>query len=550
MKVTLKVGDAAKTPADLLVVNLFEGTTKPGGAAAAIDKATRGQLSAYLKDGDFKGKPNETLLLRPTRGVKARRVLVVGLGKKNRFILDRVRQAAGTAAQAARSLGVTHVVSVLHGVGEDGGGDEDISAAEAAQAIVEGTRLGGYAFSLYKSGKKSDSKPITQLTIVDNDAAKVREIREGARVGSALSDSVVFARDLANRSGSDHPPKYLADEARKMAREVGLRCTIWGPRELARAKMGALLGVARGSRNEPRLIVLEYRCNTKGAQTVCVVGKGITFDSGGISLKPPGKMDEMKFDMSGGAATIALARAMALLKPDVNVVCIVPSAENLPGGNAYKPGDILTSAAGVTIEVLNTDAEGRIVLADGLHHALSFKPDAIVDMATLTGACVVALGSHASGLMTNNAALADRIKASGEATYERVWELPMFEEYADAVKSEVADIKNIGNAGEAGTIAGASFLQKFVGKTPWVHLDIAGTAWTMKKKPYAPRGATGVGVRLLAHTLLNWAPLVHDKADDDDDDAPRRRKPRTRGKGRSNGRLAGRGHATGRRGGR
>ncbi len=548
MNVTLKVGDAAKAPADLLVVNLFEGPKKPGGAAAAIDKATRGQLSAYLKDGDFKGKPNETLLLRPTRGVKARRVLVVGLGKKKHFILDRVRQAAGTAAQTARGLGVTHVVSVLHGVGEGGAGEGGISAAEAAQALVEGTRLGGYAFSLYKSRKKSDSKPISQLTIVESDPAKAQDIREGARVGSVLSDSVVLARDLANRSGSDHPPKYLADEARKTAREVGLRCTIWGPREIERAKMGALLGVARGSRNEPRLIVLEYRCKTKGAQTVCVVGKGITFDSGGISLKPPGKMDEMKFDMSGGAATIALARAMALLKPDVNVVCIVPSAENLPGGNAYKPGDILTSAAGVTIEVLNTDAEGRLVLADGLHHALSFKPDAIVDMATLTGACVVALGSHASGLMANNAELAGRLKASGEATYERVWELPMFEEYHDAIRSEVADIKNTGTGGEAGTIAGASFLQKFVGKTPWVHLDIAGTAWTTKTKPYAPRGATGVGVRLLAHALLNWSPLVHDASDEDD--APRRRKPRTRGKGRSNGRLAGRGHATGYRGGR
>ena len=326
-----------------------------------------------------------------------------------------------------------------------------------------------------------------------------------------LCGCVAFARDLANRSGSYHPPKYLADQARQMAREVGLKCTIWGPRELARAKMGAILGVARGSRNEPRLIVLEYRAPSKNAQTVCVVGKGITFDSGGISLKPPGKMDEMKFDMSGGAATLGLARAVALLKPDVNVVAIVPAAENLPGGNAYKPGDVLTSASGITIEILNTDAEGRVVLADGLHHATTFKPDAIIDMATLTGACVVALGAHATGLMTNNAALADRVKASGEASYERVWELPMFEEYFGAVKSEIADVKNVGNAGEAGTIAGATFLQRFVGDIPWVHLDIAGTAWTMKKTPYAPRGATGVGVRLLAHLLMNWTRLPRKK---------------------------------------
>jgi leucyl aminopeptidase len=292
-----------------------------------------------------------------------------------------------------------------------------------------------------------------------------------------------------------------------MSREVGLKCTVLGMQELRRAKMGAILGVGRGSRNEPRLIVLEYRAADKNADTVCVVGKGITFDSGGISLKPPGRMDEMKFDMSGGAAAIGLARAAAILKPPVNLISIVPAAENLPGGNAYKPGDVLTSASGTTIEVLNTDAEGRLVLADGLHHATTFKPAAIIDMATLTGACVVALGSHATGLMTNNTELADQVKSSGVATHERVWELPMFSEYFSAVKSDVADIKNVGNAGEAGTIAGAVFLQKFVGEVPWVHLDIAGTAWTTKGTAYAPKGATGVGVRLLMHFLMNWKGL-------------------------------------------
>lgn len=502
MKVTVKVGDVARTAADLIVLNLFEGTKRPGGATGAIDKASRGLLSAYLKDGDFKGKLNEKLLFRPARGIKAKRVLVVGLGKEAEFRLDHARQAAGTAAQVARSLGVTRMASITHGDGTGG-----ISPGEAAEATVEGTCLGGYRFSHYKSGKNNHGKPITQLTIIARDSAKVGEIRKGARRGSVLSECVIFSRDLANLSGSDHPPKYLADQARKMAREVGLKCTIWGPRELARANMGALLGVARGSRNEPRLIVLEYKAPVKRAQTVCVVGKGITFDSGGISLKPPGKMDEMKFDMSGGAATLGLARAVALLKPDVNVVAIVPAAENLPGGNAYKPGDILTSASGLTIEILNTDAEGRVVLADGLHHATTFKPDAIIDMATLTGACVVALGSHASGLMTNSAELAARVKASGEATYERVWELPMFKEYFGAIKSEIADVKNVGDGGEAGTIAGATFLQKFVGDIPWVHLDIAGTAWTMKTTPYAPRGATGVGVRLLTHLLMNWTTL-------------------------------------------
>ncbi len=502
MNVTVKVGDITRTPADLLVVNLFEGTKTPGGATGAVDKATRGQLSAYLRGGDFKGKPNETLLFRPARGVRAKRILVVGLGKKEEFRLECAREAAGTAAQAAGNLGLTRITSVVHGAGAGGA-----SARDAAQAVVEGTRLGGYRFTEYKSRKENDAKPLAQLMLVEHDAARAREIREGARRGNLLSDCVIFARDLANRSGSDHPPAFLAEAARKMAREVGLRCTILERKDLEREKMGALLGVGRGSRNEPRLIALEHRGTGGNAPTICVVGKGITFDSGGISLKPAGKMDEMKFDMSGGAAAMGVARAAAVLKLPVNVITIIPSAENLPGGGAYKPGDVLVSAAGITIEVLNTDAEGRLVLADGLHYATRYKPEAIIDLATLTGACVVALGTHASGLMTNHAELAGRVKASGEVTHERVWELPMFPEYHEAIKSDVADIKNIGDPGEAGPIAGAVFLQKFVKDIPWVHLDIAGTAWTTKKKSYAPKGSTGVGVRLLTHLLSNWAPL-------------------------------------------
>ncbi len=508
MHVTVKAGDISRTPADLLVLNLFEGTKTPGGATGAVDKATRGLISAYVKGGDFRGKLNETLLFRPSRGVKAKRILVVGLGKKEDFVLERARQAAGTAAQVALRLGVTRMATVIHGAGAGGA-----SPADAAQAVVEGTRLGSYRFTEYKGvSRNSHQKPIAELVLVEHDAARIRETTEGVRRGEILSDSVAFVRDLANKSGTDHPPAVLAETARRMAKEFGLRCTVLGLKDLEREKMGALLGVARGSRNEPRLIVLEHRAPAKDAPTVCIVGKGITFDSGGISLKPANKMDEMKFDMCGGAAAMGVARAAAALKLPVNVIAIIPSAENLPGGNAYKPGDVLTSSAGITIEVLNTDAEGRLVLCEGLHYATRFAPDAIIDLATLTGACVVALGSHASGLMTNHAELASRVKASGETTHERVWELPMWPEYAEAVKSDVADIKNIGAPGEAGTIAGAVFLQKFVKDIPWVHLDIAGTAWTTSGKPCMPKGATGVGVRLLADLLLRWAPLAEPKA--------------------------------------
>jgi leucyl aminopeptidase len=502
MNVIVKVGDITRAPADLLAVNLFEGTKTPGGATGAVDKATRGQLSAYLRGGDFNGKLNETLLFRPARGIQAKRILVVGLGKKEEFRLECARQAAGTTAQAAEKLGLTKITSVVHGAGAGGA-----SARDAAQAVVEGIRLGGYRFTAYKSQKKDDAKLLTQLVLVEHDAARAREIREGARLGKLVSDCVVFVRDLANRSGSDHPPALLAEAARNMAREVGLRCTILERKDLEHEKMGALLGVGRGSRNDPRLIVLEHRGTAGSGPTLCVVGKGITFDSGGISLKPPGKMDEMKFDMSGGAAAMGVARAAAMLKLPVNLISIIPSAENLPGGGAYKPGDVLVSASGITIEVLNTDAEGRLVLADGLHYATRYKPEAIIDLATLTGACVVALGTQASGLMTNHAELADRVKASGEATHERVWELPMFPEYHESIKSDVADIKNIGAPGEAGPIAGGVFLQNFVKNIPWVHLDIAGTAWTTKNHPYAPKGSTGVGVRLLTHLLSNWVPL-------------------------------------------
>ena len=508
MQVIVKTSDISRTPADLLVLNLFEGTKTPGGATGAVDRATRGLISAYVKGGDFRGRLNETLLFRPTRGVRAKRILVVGLGRKEDFVLDRVRQAAGTAAQVALGLGVTRMATVVHGAGAGG-----LSPADAAQAVVEGTRLGGYQFTEYKGASRNKHhKPIAELILVEHDSDSAREMKDGIRRGEILADCVTFVRDLANKSGSDHPPAVIAEAARHMAKEVGLRCTVLEKKDLEREKMGALLGVGRGSRNEPRLIVLEHHAAAKGAPTVCIVGKGITFDSGGISLKPANKMDEMKFDMCGGAAAMGAARAAAALNLPVSVIAIIPSAENLPGGNAYKPGDVVTSSAGITIEVLNTDAEGRLILCDGLHYATRYKPDAIIDLATLTGACVVALGAQASGLMTNHAGLASRVKASGDATHERVWELPMWPEYAEAIKSDVADIKNIGAPGEAGTIAGGVFLQKFVKDIPWVHLDIAGTAWTTSKKPYLPKGASGVGVRLLTHLLSSWAPLEPPKA--------------------------------------
>jgi leucyl aminopeptidase len=311
---------------------------------------------------------------------------------------------------------------------------------------------------------------------------------------------VNLARDLVNEPGNVKSPEWLAGQAAAAAAGGGFSCTVLERAELAREGCGALLGVAQGSVREPRLIVLEYRGGAEGAAPVALVGKGVVFDAGGISLKPAEKMDEMKMDMAGGAAVIATCLAAALLKLPVNLVGVVPAVENLPSGSAIRPGDILTSLSGQTIEVLNTDAEGRLILADALTYARRFEPQLVIDLATLTGACIIALGSQASAVLGNNDALVRQLLKAGESSGERLWQLPLWDEYAELIKSEVADVKNSGGR-PAGTITAAAFLQKFAGEYKWAHLDIAGTAWEEKGRPCVPRGASGVGVRLLLEFL-------------------------------------------------
>ncbi len=498
MRISTATGSIQDQKVDTVVLNLFEDAT-PGGATAAVDEATGGALVRILDLGDFKGKFNSTTVIYPGDSIPADRIVVAGLGKEDEFTVHRALQAAATGMSRAKELGAKNVATVAFGAGSGG-----LQPAEASEATVLGALLGLYEFDRYKSrDEDDDKKELDSLRIVEFDRSRVRQIRAGAKDAEIIGDSVNLARDLANSPGSDVTPTELAEHAQAMCRENGIKCTVHGPAGIRRLKMGALWGVAKGSAEEPRFVVMDYEPKGASRGTVAVCGKGVTFDSGGISIKPGAGMDEMKMDMAGAAATIGILKAVSALKVPVRVVGIIAAAENMPGGSALKPGDVLTARSGKTIEVLNTDAEGRLILADALAYAQTFKPDAMIDLATLTGAVIVALGHEASGVMSTSHELVQRLTEAGEYTGERVWELPLWSEYDEAIKGKIADINNTGGRG-AGSIAGGSFLKNFVGDIPWAHLDIAGTAWIEKSKPHSPAGATGVGVRLVTKLLREW----------------------------------------------
>ena len=495
MNITVRQGEIQKTETEALVVNLFHGA-RPGGATAAVDAELGGLIGRVVDSGDFTGEKNRTLLLYPDAGgLPARRVLLVGLGRQNEFDLETARQAAGTAARRLQELGVEKAATVLHGAGAGG-----LEAEEAAQAVAEASILACYRFDEHKSRK--EGKVLRQLTVVEFDGARLAAVRRGLRMGRSIAEGTCLARDLVNHPGNTATPAFLAGRARSLARRhEGLRCRVLDEAAMRREGMGAILGVSAGSAEPAKLIILEHglsprRRGARRKKPLVFVGKGVTFDSGGISIKPGSGMGDMKMDMSGAAAVIGAMQVVAeagLARP---VVGIVPATENLLDGKAYKPGDVLTTMAGQTIEIDNTDAEGRLILADALTWAQRYEPEGIVDLATLTGACVIALGSHASGLMANDDGLAERVEAAAEATAEKVWRLPLWPEYRRQIRSQVADMKNTGGR-EGGAITAAALLSEFAGDTPWVHLDIAGTAWTDRARPYVPRGGVGVGVRLL-----------------------------------------------------
>ncbi len=477
MQCNVQSGELLSVAAELAVLLYTEDEALPA-AVAELGEA-----------GDASGRWKQQTLLYPRGALPARRLLLLGMGKRSAITADTVRQAAALAMQKAQEL----KVSAYH-LGYNG--NLPLAPALFGQAFAEGSLLGAYRYTRYKSDREETAAPdVTLQAGSDADAAHT-----GAQLGQIIARATTFARDLANGPANDITPAFLGQTALELGERLGLKVTVLDKPQLIEQGFGGILAVGQGSANEPRFIVMEHGTAGQGS-TICLVGKGITFDTGGISIKPAEKMDDMKMDMSGAAAVFGAMQAIAELQLPLHVVGIVCAAENMPSATAYRPGDIVRTLSGKTIEVLNTDAEGRIVLADGLFYAQRYQPAAIIDLATLTGAVMVALGTHATGLMTNNQELANQIIAAGEATAERVWQLPLWDEYRDMVKSEIADLKN--SAGRyAGAITGAAFLGAFVGDYPWAHLDIAGTAWVERpNRAYQTRGATGVGVRLLVELL-------------------------------------------------
>ncbi|MFI5314701.1 MAG: leucyl aminopeptidase [Myxococcota bacterium] len=504
MQIDVQRRDLVAATGDAVVIPLTKSAAPPR-HLSELDLALGGLCARVFAAGDFTGKSGEVLSL-PVAGIGAKRLVLIGIGDEKNASREALRAAGGRAAKAlarAKATSAALAVPTLRRVaGED-----------AAQALAEGLVLGSYRFDKYKSA--NDAPPaLERVSLLAADARQVAALKRGAAFGRTVAEASNFARDLSNEPGGTCTPEHLASEARKLAREHALKVTVFGEKELAREKMAGILAVGRGSAHPPRLIALEYGAapkknaakSARGARkrpTLVFVGKGITFDSGGVSIKPAANMDEMKHDMSGGAAVLAALRAIAELALPVHAIGIVAAAQNMPDGNAYVPGDVIRSARGKTIEVLNTDAEGRIVLSDALHYATSFEPDAIVDLATLTGACLVALGDVACAVLGNDDKLGDKVRAAGDVTHERAWPLPLWDEHKTAIKGTVGDIVNTGGR-NGGVSTAAAFLSHFVGDTPWAHLDIAGVAWTTKETAYYAKGATGFGVRLLVELSRNW----------------------------------------------
>ena len=500
MDVAVTIGNILEVEADAIVLNLFEGTDRPGGATGAADGALDGAISDLIGSGDFTGKRNQVAVLYPRAGISAKRLVLVGLGKQEEFDLERVRQASASAARKASELKAEHLATIIHGGGAGG-----LDITDAAQAVAEGASLGTYRYTAYKTDDDEGPSGPSRLTIVELDGTRQTDVERGALAGQILAEATSCARDLATAPGNDLTPAGLADRAQQMAARVGLKCDVIDETRMAVLGMRTILAVAQGSAEPPRVIVLEHTGGKPEERPVVLVGKGITFDSGGISIKGSDGMWDMKFDMSGAAAVFGAMQAVARLDLPVRTVGIIAASENLPGGRALKPGDIIKSMLGKTIEIRSTDAEGRLVLADAMAYAADLKPTAAVDLATLTGACVVALGHEASGLFSNDDDLAQALEAAGRRTNETAWRLPILEGHREQIKSDVADVKNSGGR-PGGAITGAAFIEAFVQDFPWAHLDIAGTAWADKDRPYVPKGGTGVGVRLLVDWLRNLDP--------------------------------------------
>ena len=479
---------AFQTP--LLGVAVPQGGALPA-SLALLDAATGGAIARLYAAGDFTGKRDETAVLYPAG--PAGRIVLVGLGKPDPAAKPDVRRAAAIVAKRARTLGAPSGAFFLAPEGRG-----DLSPRDLGQFAAEGLAHGAWIFTEMKKPPEEPRPPLERFTILAPDATT--EVTAGHAVGAAIGAGQTFTRGLQVLPGNVCTPTFLGKTAEDLAKRYGFEVTVLDKAAIVREKMGALLSIAQGSAEEPRFIVLEYKGSD--APPVVLVGKGVTFDTGGISIKPAQNMEDMKFDMSGAAAVLGTFEMLGRLKPKAHVVGLIPSTENMPSGTAVKPGDVITSHLGKTIEMINTDAEGRLILCDALSYARRFKPAAVIDIATLTGAIVVALGHTAAGVMGNDDALVEEVRVAGERSGERAWPLPLWEDYRDLMKSDIADVKNAGGR-PAGSISAGWFLREFVDGFPWAHLDIAGTAYTEREEPGRVKGPTGTGVRLFSEFVLN-----------------------------------------------
>ncbi len=504
MQITVQQGGIQEITADAIIVNLFKGVTKPGGATGVVDKALDGAIGELVEGGDLSGKLGQTVLLYPRGLIPARRVIVVGLGEADEFDLEAVREAAGAAIKRAREAGAGQVATIIHG-----GGIGGLELAEAAQAVVEGSMLALYKYDAPRS--KKEEKTVDSLTLVEFDESKIEPIEAGASAGQIIAESVYLARTLSNQPSNVATPTAIAQTAVDMCSQVGLSCELLDEEAMGRQGMGALLAVTQGATQPAQFVVMKHQpsqATTGQAQPVVLVGKGVAFDTGGYSLKSSSSMVGMKGDMSGAAAVIGAMRAVALLDLPIPVVGLTPLVENVVSATAYKPNDVFIAKNGVSIEVTNTDAEGRLILADALCYAGELTPAAVIDVATLTGGKVIALGERTNALFCTDDGLNQALLAAGKKVGEPLWRLPLDPAYDRQLKSEVADIKNVGGRA-ASAVTAARFLSNFLGEWPWAHLDSAGSESysngpEQTPRSYMTKGASGITLRTLVELLRNW----------------------------------------------
>jgi len=494
LEFSIEVGSLEKQSTACVVVGVFE-SGKLSASAKALDKLSGGLISDLVSGGDMDGKSGSSLVLHRTPGIAAARVLLVGLGKEKDFHEKEYLSAVSNAVRQVYGLGGADAMIYLP---ELPVGKRDLAWKVRHATLVAQDAL--YRFDQLKSKKPEPQRPLRQISFCVNRRSEVSDANAGLAEGLAIGSGVELAKNLGNLPANLCTPSFLAEEAKNLAKDYGLAVEVLERADMEKLGMNTLLSVARGSHEPPKFIVLRHAGGAAGSKPVVLVGKGVTFDTGGISLKPGAEMDEMKYDMCGAASVLGTMKAAAIMALPLNLIGVIPATENMPGGAATKPGDIITSMSGQTVEILNTDAEGRLILCDALTYVERFDPDCVVDIATLTGACVIALGNVASGLFCNDSALTEELLRAGVEAQDRAWQLPLWDDYQDQLKSNFADMANIGGRA-GGSITAACFLSRFTKKYTWAHVDIAGTAWRSGKE----KGATGRPVPLLAHFLLERA---------------------------------------------